>query len=311
MALETLYRFRKDVVIRPVIIPELELRDVQREILGADLMESPDHSALNQAPKALNRIGMNGTDNILASGMVNGDMREILGEMLIAHPFIGAEQANLGRNAFMNEPFKGSGADVLDHAGDDFALAANSASDDGFTSATSPAAAVPALVFMPVLGFATDESLVSLDNADKLLEIFLGQSGPDAVAHMPSRPVRAEAHHAMDLEGGNTLLAGQHEVDHAEPLAKRLIRVLKHGADKYRKAVGRAVSTVHALPFPRLRGHLVNALRAAARALDALRPPMGDQIGAASVLVRERRFPLGNGHLMDLLLFHSRWPRHV
>jgi hypothetical protein len=45
---------------------------------------------------------------------------------------------------------------------------------------------------MPVLRLAADESLVNLDHAAELVKVVLNQSRPDAVAHVPSRPVAAE-----------------------------------------------------------------------------------------------------------------------
>ena len=126
-----------------------------------------------------------------------------------------------------------SRVDVVDDARDDVALALDCADDRHLAraDAASPAA-LAALVLVPVLGLAADEGLVNLDDAHELAEILVGEAGADAMAHVPSGVVRAEAHHAMNLKGADALLAGQHQVDDAEPLAQRLIGVLEDRADQ-------------------------------------------------------------------------------
>ena len=90
---------------------------------------------------------------------------------------------------------------------------------------------------MAVLRLAADERLVNLDDTHQLAEVLVRHPGPDAVAHVPGRPVGAEAHHAVYLKGANPLLAGQHQVDDAEPLAQRLIRVLEDRVDQDREPI--------------------------------------------------------------------------
>jgi transposase-like protein len=58
--LNSLNRRSENVVIKAVIIAELELSDIEREILGADLVERADDTALEDAPKALNRLSVDG-----------------------------------------------------------------------------------------------------------------------------------------------------------------------------------------------------------------------------------------------------------
>ncbi len=223
--------------------------------------------------------------------------------MLVSNPLIGAEQANLRGDGLANKLCQRGCANILNDAGNHIALTSDCASDSGLTR-TNAASSVTtaALVPMPVLGFAADECFVHLNDAHELAEIFVTESGADTMAHVPSRPVRAEAHHAMDLERANALLAGEHEMDDAEPVAQRLIRVLENRSGDMRETVigfrGRAFV---AEPIPR---HLAMSLHmhvAATRAGNTLRPAMPDQIRAARIFVRERPFPLGEGQLMDRL----------
>ena len=65
-------RHAEDVIVLAVVVPELELRDVQRQILGADLVERADDPALEDRPEAFNRVRVDRTDNILAGRVIDG-----------------------------------------------------------------------------------------------------------------------------------------------------------------------------------------------------------------------------------------------
>ena len=65
----------ENVHVLSVVVTELELGNVERHILGADLVERADHAALHQGPETLNRVGMDGTDNIFMRLVPNGTMR--------------------------------------------------------------------------------------------------------------------------------------------------------------------------------------------------------------------------------------------
>jgi hypothetical protein len=52
---------------------------------------------------------------------------------------------------------------------------------------------------------------------------------------MMRRVVAAEPHDALNLKGANSLLAGQHQMANAKPLAKRLIRVFNDLASDMRE----------------------------------------------------------------------------
>jgi hypothetical protein len=293
----------KDVPVMAVVIPKLELGDVEREILLADLVECSNHAALSERPETFNRLGVNGADNILAASVVNSLVWEILVEAPVTNPLIGAKQADLGGNGLTHELGKGRGADILDNPRNHIALAADGARDSGLARAdaacSTPAAA---LIPMPVLGLAADEGFINLDGPYELPELFLAETRANAVAHIPSGSVRAEAHHAMDLKRADPLLAGEHEVDDAEPLAKRLIGVLENRPGDVGEAViGPRGGTGIAQPVPGHRAVRLDLYVAAAGTGDAFGPAVPDQIGTARILIRERRFPLADGHLMDLL----------
>jgi hypothetical protein len=293
-----LNRCSENVAVEAIIIPELELRNVEWHVFGAYLVERADDPALEDRPKALNRLGVDSADNVLMLGVVNCGVRIGLIEALVANPLIGAEQANLFRYSLVDERDQGRGADVIDDAGDDVALAADSASNNRFSGSGRTGLAV-ALVPMPVLRLATDEGFVDLDNAAELGFGF-DEGSADFMAHGMRRTVAAEAHDALNLEGANSLLARQHQMSDAEPLAERLIRILKDCARDMREAIASVRSALIALPFEGHRSNRKYFGIATARANHALRPTARDQIRLASIFIREHRLKLSDGHLMDL-----------
>ncbi len=207
--LTTADRRSEDVGIMPIVIPELKLRNIERQILFADFVECPDTSALNQRPKALDRIGVDRADNIFALGVVNNSVRIFFSEMFVTDPLIGNQQTNLVRNGFLREAFEGRSADILDNRSDHIALTFHRADDNGFArvDATSPIAAA-ALVDVSIAGFAANESLINLDNTAKLFNV-LDKGGSDLVAHQPSGFVGAKTHVTHDLQRAHSLFADE------------------------------------------------------------------------------------------------------
>ena len=98
--LASLYRRSKDVGVLPIVVPELELGDIQRHVFAADLVEGADHAALEDRPEALNRVRVDGADNVLMRGVMDDlVLREFLVEVLVTDPMVRDEQADLLRNA--------------------------------------------------------------------------------------------------------------------------------------------------------------------------------------------------------------------
>jgi hypothetical protein len=255
--------------------------------MAADRREGADHATLHQGPEAFDGLSMDGAANVLAASMVYDAMGKFTPKMFVTNPFIRAEQAHFVEDAFADESFEGGRANIRNDASDDVALAPHGIGNDGLAGTAGPAFTAAPLVLVPVRGEATDESLIYFNNAHKLVELLVSQSSADAVAHVPSGAVRAKTHHAVDFEGGNSFLAGQHEADDAEPLAQGLVGVFKNGACNVQKAVA-ALAAIRALPFPLHRRQIIDARRATTRAMHAIWPTMGDRIGRACILGRER-----------------------
>jgi hypothetical protein len=299
------YRCSEHVGIAAVVIPELKFRDVQRQVLGADFVECADYAALEDAPKAFNRVGVNRADNIFMVG-VPGDLMPVaidLAKPVVANPLVRDQQAHLLGNRLSDELAEKVAAHALDNAGDNIPLPLDSADNRHFTrteAATARLAASFAVVL--VLGFAADERFVNLDNATKLS--FRGdQCGADFVTHQVCGFIASKAHHALDLQGADTFLACEHVVGDAIPITKRLFGILKDRARDGRKSIAlrRALA---ALPVKWLVARSVVQVRVAATGTaNTFRPAAGHKVAQAGLLIAfwEARLKLRNGHLRDWL----------
>jgi hypothetical protein len=292
------YRGLEDFGIVSIVVAELKLRDVERQILGADLVERSNNAAFEDGPEAIDCARVNRADDVAALLMMDGASPKFL-QPIVHVAFVGREQANFVGHHFPHEAVNVVLGHAIKHASDDVALAAYRPNDGGLarTFATAPATA---LVPMPIVILAADPSFVNLDNAHELQEFLVLQSRPNTVAHIPSSLKRAEAHVAVDLSRANTLLAGQHQVDDPEPLPQVNIRVFKNCADEVREPISPALPAIGTFPFPFHGFERIDAITATAGAMDALGPPIANQIGVAGVFVREHGLKLTDGHLHDL-----------
>jgi hypothetical protein len=232
--------------------------------------------------------------------MVNNAMRVFTIEALVSGPLIGAKQADFMGDGFADERGESIGSDVRNYPRDHISLATNGTHDWRFAR-TYAACSSPSATFipMPVFGQAADESFIDFDDSAELINI-LHESHADLVAHKPSGVIRTEAHVAIDLQSAHAFLARKHEMDHAEPLPQRLVRVLENRSGDVGKAVA-VWCALFALPMPFARRKIVNSGVTATRAANALGPAARDQVSLASVFVWKRFLELGDGQLMNWL----------
>jgi hypothetical protein len=289
------YRASKHVRVHPIVVAELKFRDVQRHVFGGHLVERADHAALKDAPKALNRVRVNRADNVLISLVVNLLVRKLAKVIAVARPRVSRQQADLVGNGLIHEIKHGLRRNPLKHAGNYIAVALDRADDRGLVIKR----AVLPLIPMPVLILAANPRLIHFHNAAKLL-LRRDQTRADFVAHGMGRLVAAEAHHALNLEGAHSLLAGKHQMSDPVPVAEGLFGVLENGAYQGGKAIGTGFAAFHALPMKRLVGRgVVHVLIAAARAMHTFRPAPGNQIAKTSRVIPnwEAGLELGRSHL--------------
>ncbi len=289
------YRGAEDVRVVPIIIAPCEFGHVQRQIFAADLVVAAHDAALQQRPKTVDRLGMDGTVDVLAFAMTDEFMRKQVAELPITGMLIGREQADFLGNGFANEPVEGRCICVFDNTRDDISLAACGTNNDQLAS--RPARILDLLVRMPVLVFAADISLVDFDNAHEFAELRISESCANAMAHIVRSRIGAEAHHALNLKCGNAFLARQHQIDDLEPSFETDVRIFENRTDQDGKTITALRRTFRALPMERLVSDGINVLVVATRATDAIRPTLSDEIALASIVGREQFFELRDGHL--------------
>src|ERR1700730_4570704 len=289
----------KDIRVLAVIISELEFCNIERHIFAAHFVERADNAALEDRPEAFDSLRVDCPYDVLAPGMVNSSVREIFVEALVSGPLIGAKQADFVRNGFSHKCIKRCSLDVSDHAGDNVPLAANSANNWSFAGTDAARSATPAaFIPMPVFGQAADESFIDFDNAAELINIF-HQSDADAVTHIPSRFQGTEAHITPNLASAYSLFAGEHQMNDAIPIAKRLVSVFEDRPGNMRKAIA-VWRALFALPMPFAGWKIINGWVAATRAANALWPTARHQVSLAGLFVREQFFELWYCQLVDL-----------
>src|SRR5262249_7462140 len=118
------YRSTEDVCVVAIVVAELKLRNVQRQILGADLVERADDPALEDRPDAFNRLRMNRADNVFAGAVHHAFMR-VFAQALVGNVLIGRQQANPRRNRLSDETLQINCGELAQHARHDCTTALN------------------------------------------------------------------------------------------------------------------------------------------------------------------------------------------
>lgn len=285
------YSHTENVCIVPIVVPELKLRDVQRQIFLADFVECPHDAAFQQRPKAVDCLSVDGADDVLTNGVTDHAVRVFPGKAAIGSHVVSCEQADLFGHRFPNEAFHCLAIECLNHAGDNFALATDRTNDTRFTGASSARAATPLIpVFVAVL--AADIGFIDFNDAAELVGLLLQQSSTNAIAHVERGLVGAEAHVAHDLQAAHSLFAREHQVNNLEPVAERLVGVFEHRPDQNREAIAALRDALGALPVEGTIGDRVHVHIAAAWTVDAFGPAAIDEVLLAGILVREHGFKL-------------------
>jgi hypothetical protein len=133
---------------------------------------------------------------------------------------------------------------------------------------------------MTVLGEAADESLVNLNFTEQLALGAVLHRYADAMAHIPSRLIRAGADHSMDLMGAHALFRVVHQERNFEPLDQGIFRVLENRRGDDGEPIAVLVAAL-AQPMEGAGLNLPYLRVAAARAIDAIGPTTRDEIRLA------------------------------
>lgn len=290
------YDFSEGVFVIAVVVPPLELVDIERHVSAADVMEIADDAALEHRPETLNRVRVNDAAHVFALGMANDRVREFVLEVPIARPFIGYDQVNFFADRVADEALQHFGANGVDDSRRDFAAALDRADDRHLagTNAAAPATATPAML---VIGLAANEGFIDLNGAEQLALGAVLHRDPDAMAHIPGRFVAAGAEHPVDLMRRHALFRVVHEERDLEPLAQGILGVLEDGFSEDGEPIAVLVAAL-AEPMEGAGFDLPHFRIAAARAGDAIGPTTRDHEGLAVV------FGLEPGE--EFVEFHSR-----
>src|SRR3954452_22827548 len=119
------YSRAENIRVMPIVVPELKLRNVERHVFGADLVEAADNAALEDRPETLNRIRVDCADNVLLGAVVDRPVREVDPQVVIGRVFVGGDQADVAGNNLADESIGGVFGDAAQHPSDNVALARN------------------------------------------------------------------------------------------------------------------------------------------------------------------------------------------
>jgi hypothetical protein len=128
------YRRAEDVGVGAVVVAELKLRDVKRQVFGADFVECADHAAFEDRPKAFNRVRVDCADNVLMPAVIDCTTRVLAQVIAVARPRVRRQQTHLVGDRFADEIDNGLGRDFFQNAGHDIALALHGANDRSFAA---------------------------------------------------------------------------------------------------------------------------------------------------------------------------------
>jgi hypothetical protein len=91
----TTYGRAEDVRVVPVIVAELKFRNIQRQILAADLVEAAHDAALQQRLEAVNGLRMHHAIDVLPRGMIDGTVIVNLVQRIVGSVLVSRDQADL------------------------------------------------------------------------------------------------------------------------------------------------------------------------------------------------------------------------
>jgi hypothetical protein len=299
------YGSAEDIGVVAIVLPELKLIQIERQIILADVVIGADNSAFQECPEAFDVVRVNLATDVFTLRMLNGFMADATSEMVVALVLVGGDERDLFVNSATNKAGERACIGITDNPTDDLALAFDGSDHADLAIANLVAELIRCFRFallarllrpMPVLVLAAYVSFVNFDDAHKLLEAIVLHARAEPMAYIPSRMQRrlVAKEHRANLAGRDAFLALQHDVKNLEPCYERDVGILENRPNQNRKAIGRALrrAAFHALPSERLRGAFIDLGIGATRTLRAGRPAAQSQISAASGLVGKGRHEL-------------------
>ena len=295
------YRLAEYVGFSAIIVAVLKLRQVQRQVFLADVMEGSHDAALQERPEVIQILGVNDATHIFFGFVINGIVRvanTLQAPKLSA--LVGSDQFYfLGIYYLADESFGLIRADFFDHLANHVALARDRA-DDWNLAVLSPATGI-ALGLVHLAAFAADEGFINFHNPHQLTKLGVLHSGAEPHADVPSGLIFAGSEHPVNLQRADALLGGEHQMENLEPHTERLFSFLENRSSLEREAIGRAIilAAFLTLPVPGMRFACVHMIVAATRAFHTAGPAAREQIRPARFLIGEHSLELGKRQLRN------------
>lgn len=292
----TCYDCVENIRILAVIVAERELRQVQRQVCLAHIVERAHDATLQQAPEAIQVRRVNVAAHILALGMVDRLVRELTVQTGIASVFISGDQRHPLVYRLTHELTQCESVGIFDDLADHISLASNRTDHTDLSAAN--ARQMRPFVTVAVFILAADVGFINLHFAHKLSKAPIFHRRSDSVAHIPGRPVVAAADLPMDLQGTDALLALGHQVNDLEPDPQGIVGILKDGFGQNGEAVAIPPAAILMFADPMKRAGLqdIHLGILAARAFDPIRPAHLSEKHLAGFFGRKAGRQLRKGH---------------
>ena len=220
----------KYVKVIPVVESPLQFFEVAVEMLDAHLVKGADDGSLEQAPHALNAVGVNIADDPLFGRMAHSPMHGVFVRDAEVRPqFIGVNGLSLILNRALDESMEGMAAYVGDTLNPDLPAALDGPGYPGLTLLAPRSHIAP---------LSPDQCFIHFDDTEKrgAGEGVVSHGFSDPMAQIPSRLV-AGSKKPLDLVGRDSLPGLAHEVDGGKPLAERQVGIVHDGAGGHAEMV--------------------------------------------------------------------------
>ena len=233
----------EDMRIIAVVETPFQFLKVSVQVLDAHLMEGADDGAFEQAPDALDPIGMDLADNPLFRGMAHGLMPSIV----ILNPHVGLQLIGVNRLSLI---LNGSMDEIMESV----TLDIGNALDSNLTAIPLDGPRDPSLVALVCMtlafGTATYQCLIHFHDPEKSGsgEGIVSHRLSDAVTQIPGCLVR-DSQSAVKLVRAHALLGFAHEIDGGKPLSQGQVGVVHNGSRGHAEMIAASLAVPLSAPL--------------------------------------------------------------
>src|ERR1700690_2048006 len=184
--------------------------------------------------------------NVETVAVLDSFVRILLWNGVVSAVIVGGDQADLVRDRLSDEMVEHVDSGPINDPRDNIALTLNCADDNRFVprAAARFAGAIWRPSAVTIAALSANVGLIDFNDAHEFAKFLVSETGAQPMAHVPSSLVRPETHVTVDLQCADSLFAGEHQMQHAEPFAERLIGVLEDCPGDMGEAVSTALAAV-------------------------------------------------------------------